>query len=351
MASEFKSLGWRLLYSRWRPEPIEKPGYSVLLMFPGDLPVFLNLAMEVVAAQDPKHMTDLLVIPDKMQGKYEQQWPAVRARWPHGSVRLVKLRPMEQRLARHKNNPHIYCWLQLIRGMEAARSSHALWHDADLFLINREVHRELYETAAARNMACFGMDPAAPYANPWFEARGIHHLVASYEMMMDVRWFRGFSPWEHRGQEIEINGESHVGDICYRPMIKTPAERCGWKKRDEDFVHFSYVIGTYRWFQNSKSGFEDERFKLLLVRLLVDAFDPQGWYEVPAAGELAKGLEDKNVRVTYLKPETRTNYAEFRGTLERLLSSGLLEKKKEELIRERVSPFDKALAWRLPAAA
>lgn len=345
IAKAIKAAGWRLLYSKWRPMPVENEGYTILLMFPGDLPVFLDIAMAVCARQNPEHLAEVLVIPDKMHRYYGTHWESIRKQWPRGPIRLVRLRPFEQRFAGFRNSPHTYCWLQLIRGMEQARSTHALWHDADLFILNRNLLKEQYETCAARKMAFFGLDPAAPYARPWFEARGIHHIVASYEMMMDVEWFRRFAPWEHRGHEMKVNGEWHVGDITYRSQIRTPPERCGWQNRDDDFVHFSYVIGMYRRFQNSRGVYEDKGFKVLLVRLLIDAFDRSGWsYEAPQIRELAKGLKDPTSRVTYLQTETRREYPEFRQKLERLLTSGLFDGAVVSSLRAGIRPFDEAFA-------
>jgi hypothetical protein len=117
---------WRLLYSNWRPAKIEQEGYSILLMFPGDLPVFLNLALEVCAAQNPQHLVEVLVIPDKMHDVYERKWESIRSRWPHSPIRLVKLGPLEQWYANHRNSPFHNCWLQMIRGLEQVRSTYAL---------------------------------------------------------------------------------------------------------------------------------------------------------------------------------------------------------------------------------
>ena len=186
----------------------------MLLMVPGDLPVFQRIAMDVCAKQDQTYLEDLLVIPDQMSPALEAHWEDIERAWCGKSIRLVRFNAKDRWVVKRARNPHISIWLQMVRGMEAARTTHAVWHDADLFISHPSMLRDLYEHAAAHNMACWGIDPQSPIFKEWFYSRGIQHIVASYEMMMDVEWFRSFEPWEHR-RPVTVNGETHGGDITY----------------------------------------------------------------------------------------------------------------------------------------
>jgi len=347
-----KSVFWKMFYSRWNA-PVDQlePGYTLLLMVPGDLPVFLRLAMEVCRRQDPAHLVETLVIPDKLSDGLMDRWRDLRREWPHGSIRLVQLGWLDRQLTNRRNDPHINCWLQVIRGIEQARSTYALWHDADLFITNRSMLRDLYEHASANNMAFWGIDPQSPIFREWYYQRGIRHIVASYEMMMDVAWFRSFKPWEHR-RHVVIDGDVHQVDITYYSQVRTPPQRNGWKRRPDGFIHFSYVIGTYRWFQQAfRKGqpFADKAFKLLLVRLLVDAFDSTDWpYEVPTAEVMAKGLTDASQPVTFLDEQNHEWYPRFRKKLAELLHCDVMDETRRLAVAERIRPFDKHFCWTAP---
>lgn len=334
---------WKWFYGQWsKPlaEPI--PGYTILMMIPGDLPVFLKIALEVCATQNPDHLVETLVIPDKLM----KGFPELLATWGKdysiSPIRLVNLKPPEQLITRYQNNPHINCWLQVVRGVEAVRTTHALWHDADLFICEPEFLKTHYETCLQRHLACLGVSKAW---DTWYQEQGLGHLTSTWELIFDANWMRSFKPWEHRGHDGIVAGKPHTFDITFFPQCQTPPERIDRHQKEWGFVHFNYVIGTYRWFQRSKQSFEDENFRVLLVRLLIDAYDRSGWsYEVPSVEDLIKGASDGSNRVTYLQERTRQQYPEFRSKLQRLIESGLLDEEKASILQDGVRPFDRAFA-------
>lgn len=108
-------------------------------------------------------------------------------------------------------------------------------------------------------------------------------------------------------------------------------------------LHFNYVTGTYRLFQKSKGSYEDNSLRLLLVRLLIDAYDRSEWvYEIPSINDLAKGITDKSNRITYVQEQTRQRYSEFRPKLQELIECGILGDERASIIQDEVRPFDKA---------
>src|SRR5581483_1707829 len=150
----------------------------------------------------------------------------------------------------------------------------------------------------------------------------------------------------HLGHDNVFRGERHTFDTTLFAQCHTPPERIDFQEMQGGYVHFNYVISTYRFFQKSTAPFEDSHFRILLVRLLIDAFDKSGGtYEAPCSADLAKGLLDPMNRVTYLKKETLDHYPEFRTKFQELLRSPLLDSSQAEILRAGIRPFDEALRW------
>jgi len=68
-----KATLWKWLYAQWsQPATEPVPGYTILLLVPGDLPVFLKIALETCARQNSKHLIETLVIPDKWMPGFDK---------------------------------------------------------------------------------------------------------------------------------------------------------------------------------------------------------------------------------------------------------------------------------------
>lgn len=332
---------WRWFYRRWDEAVVEPTnGYTVLLPVPGDLPVFLKIALEVCTTQDPEHLYEILVIPDKsIQGFSELLEKWIR-NYSISPTRLINLKFPEQLITRYQNDPNSNHFLQIIRGTNQVKTTHALLHDADLFITEPSFMKTHYEVCTKSNLACLGVSPVW---DSWYEEQGIDHLVATWELMFETAWVRSFQPWKHRGHNDIIIGKQHTFDTTLWPQCQTSPERISRHQKEWGFIHFNYVISTYRWFQRSKSSFEDIHFRLLLIRLLINAYDRSGWsYKVPLLDELKKGITDKSNRVTYLSEQTQQNYSEFRSKLGKLIESGLIDDEKSSILSDGVQPFDRA---------
>src|SRR3954453_18964664 len=102
-----KSIIWKALYGRWRPPPVAPvPGYSLLLLLPGDLPFFLDIFLRVFAGKRTDSLVEALVLPDLIPPGFRARFERFRQLWTHGEVRLVPLKPMDQLLVRLARNPH-----------------------------------------------------------------------------------------------------------------------------------------------------------------------------------------------------------------------------------------------------
>jgi hypothetical protein len=143
----FKSLYWETAYSKWKKGPESKvPGYSILMMVPGDLPVFLKIAFEVCAAQNPEHLVEVVVIPDKIPVGFVDYFNNLKKKWKNSPIRMVQLNPVELFLTKKLNNPRMNNWLQSFRGCNSVASTHVLWHDSDLFIADKDFLKKHYES-------------------------------------------------------------------------------------------------------------------------------------------------------------------------------------------------------------
>jgi hypothetical protein len=337
---------YRLLYPSWRgARPADEPGYSLLLPVPGDLPVFLRIALEVCGAQDPEHRVETLVLPDGTPPGFARAYERAARNWDGGPLRLLPLRRSERAVARWRKNPHLNHWMQLMTGVRAARATHAVWHDADLFVDDPQFLRGHYERCRDRRLAGLGLSEAW---DDWYRRHGLDHVVSTWEMVVEVPWARSFAPWEHRGHDGEVDGRPVTFDTSFRPQTRTAPERIGLTDAPPRFVHFNHTICRYREFQRARQrgrAWEDRTFRVLLVRLLADVFDDSGWeYEAPPVTELLRGLEDPAAPVTYRAPETRDGYAAFRAQLDELADARLIGAARADALRAAVAPFDAQLA-------
>ncbi|NJL63995.1 MAG: hypothetical protein HC903_21880 [Methylacidiphilales bacterium] len=331
---------WKWLYSNWETSSDRPtPGYTILLPVPGDLPVFLKIALEICSNQKPDNLVETIVIPDQSVPGFKELLQEWTKDYSISPIRLVNPKPLEQFISAYKNHPHHNYASQVIRGINATRSTHALLHDADLFITKDTFLNIHYEKCSNFHLSCLGVSPVW---DSWYKEQGICHLTATWELIFDVNWARSFKPWEHRGHDNEIDGKPHTFDVTLLPQCKTSPELVQYHQEEWGFVHFNYVICTYRWFQKSKGSFEDDSFRILLIRSLINAFDKSDWkYDVPELDELVRGITDKSNCVTYTQQRTRENYVEFRSKLQTLIDSQLLNEEKASILTDSVGDFDK----------
>jgi hypothetical protein len=134
--------------------------------------------------------------------------------------------------------------------------------------------------------------------------------------------------------------------VTLAAQARTDPSLCSRLDAADDFVHFQWVIGKYRHFQrNAPKPFEDDRFTLLLIRLLTDALveDANAQTDVPPVDELMHGLSNDKARVTYRSQDTRDAYPEFRRLLDRIVPGPLVDDAAAAVIEERLRLFDEAL--------
>jgi hypothetical protein len=340
---------WRAAYRRWARPAVDElsPGYTVLMPVPSDLPVFLRLALANVTAQDATGRAEILVIPDRPNTSIAAAFQACRAESGADDLRLVELPRVGRTLGRlSRAKPGTNYFLQVHAGVTAVTTTHAVLHDADLFLTDGHFLARHHRRCAERGLACLGVSPAW---DDWLREHAYDHVVATWELMFDVRWMRSFQPWRHRWHSGWLDGQWHGFDVTLYPQARTRPDLCELHPDAEgSLVHFNWVIGVYRNFQRSHGRpMEDDRFTMLLIRLLTDALEPARGgppvaIDVPGADELVRGLTDPSRPVTYRDEQTGANYAAFRARLRRLYHAPLFDERAVEVIEQRLTSFDAA---------
>ena len=331
---------WRARLGRW---PVFSPtaageGYTLLVPVPGDLPVFLRVALAVLRHQQADHRVETLVIPDVVTPAVREIVEQTRADWP-GPLRLQPLPVPERWVLPRLNNPGRNHALQLITGTAHSRVSHIVLHDADLFLMEPDILERQYATCAKRRLACLGVSPVW---DPWFAAHD-RYPAATWELCARADWLKSFVPALHMAHENELFGERHAFDTTLYPQAITHPDLIGIEP-STDIVHFNYVISNYRFFlRNMQNSFTDNRFLLLFVRLLVELFDASRSreYRLPSLIDLGTCLGRREAEIAFPSgKEGPERYRRFREQLERILSGPWANTDQRQMAIEGLKPFD-----------
>jgi hypothetical protein len=331
------------MYSSWlAPRKDLVPGYTLLLPVPADLPVFLQIAINSLANQDLTHLRDVLVIPDQPSASFARAYNEIIKHQPLLPTRLIQMSSLDKLVGRLSKSPNLFHFLQLLYGVNNTSTTHVMLHDADLFLRPGSFLRDQFELCRGRSLSILGLNPRQK------ESKNAGRLlVGTWEMMATVEWFKRFTPYQHRGRPRLFNGELRKFDTTLFPQNLTNPDEIGFNTSTQNFVHFRFVISTYRMYKTSQGPYEDKNFKILLIRLLIDSLQGTRWeYDVPTLESCISGLEGRDKRISYTSPEAAANYHHpFRARIERLLNLGTLNSEQTRTIRESVRSFDERFRY------
>ena len=322
----------RHAYSAWAPETDQlEDGYTVLLPTPADLPVFFDLAMEVLSHQNKALLREIVVIPDWPSPSFEAYLKERCRSYEGMPVRTVSLKSIDKwawRLTKSITTRH---FTQLLRGIDALRTSHAIIHDCDLFLPPGNFLLEQYLTCTQEGLSVYGLDVRRSLARTDRE-----EFVATWEMTFSTKWFRSFPPYQHKGQMAVVNGIRQEFDTTLLPQYLSRAESIGWRDRSNEYFHFNYVIASFRNFMTGRGYVPAYSLKLFLIRTLVDAFDRTGWtYRgLPEQSEFLAGMHGLRELVAD-NALGKTTLVEFAKKLGGLAASGVFSAEKSRFITER----------------
>lgn len=329
---------WAGRFATWPAPTPSTPGYSLLMPVPGDLPVFLELALAVAATQNATHRVETIVTPDQPTKQVVEAIEARRDGW-QGDLRLELLPRPERELLPRLGNPGHNHGVQLITGVTAASGSHIILHDADLFLLEHDALEKHYAATVEGNFAVSGVSPVW---DPWFAEQGVD-LVATWELCARRDWLRSFPPHMHMGHVAELREQQHVFDTTLHPQSVTDPRLVALRDQGDSIVHFNYVISTYRHYQKARDGFVDSQFRILLIRLFVDLFaEVEAKYDLPSLTELKSGIGGSGEKVCYPapSPETVTTYQDFRAKVQKILNGPWTSPERSRAAAKALSHFD-----------
>ncbi len=336
----FGTKALRLAYRSWDlKETGSRTGYTILLPVPHDLPVFLQVALLNIAAQDPSHLNEILVIPDYPSKSFRNLYRDMAAKYESLPLSLVEMGVADRFIGKLGNSPGGNHFLQLINGIEAASSTYLLFHDADLFLAPGQFLKNRYTECVDLELSALGVE-LPPHKNHNVVK---NHMVATWELMVKRAWLLRFQPWEHKSQYRRLAGTRSRFDTTLWPQFRTEAFEFGRRAMDS-FVHFGNVISTYRRFLKARKPYEDSRFKIFLIRLLSDAMSADRSIQngqIPTFSDCVAGLRNKGT-VSYLSDAAKVNYLDFRHDMESLLNLGVLPEQGIQKLSEQLKVFDEA---------
>jgi hypothetical protein len=337
-----KRAAWRTLYPRWRGGTDAAEGYTILIPVPGDLPVFTHLALAGLARQDPDGRTEIIVIPDRSTPDFASTLAQSAALFPPGVVRPARIGARARAIQRVSGDPSLNHFFQLFHGITAARTKYAVLHDVDLFINDVGFLAERYRRCRDDGLACLGLELV--FNDEWYERHGLGPVLATWELMFEIDWLRAFPPWQAHLHYRNVNGGVHMFDTMDYPQVHIPSERRRLAEAPDAFVHFRQVITVFRRFQLADGRpYEDVRFRLLLIRLLMDAFGgSDSRLPPPPVDELARGITDASAPVTYRSPGIEANYSSFRLMLGFVTAGPLVDPDRAERIERALAPFDAA---------
>jgi hypothetical protein len=336
-----KRLLLQVLYPRWggAAGPL-KDGYSILLPMPSDLPVFYKIAMRVLSRQKLGNANDVIIIPDNPRPAFRDMVDQDRSGQTTRPVILEESTGLKRAVARLYNRPNHYHWSQIVRGVRRSGSRYALLHDADMFLLEEDFLEDHYAAALQRNLKVLGISPAW---DPWFAQNGLDHVTATWEMLASVEWFRSFPPILFHGHTNRLGGRTHTFDTTYYIQCLTPPPSIARRECGSAFIHFNWLISGYRWFLKHLKGYCDDRFIIMLLRLLIDEFDSErGYTLVPSWEEIAGRISD--VRGSRFYPPIESHggtYRMMRAKIGDLFRSPLVTRAGRDSIDRKLEAFDR----------
>jgi hypothetical protein len=306
--------------------------------------VFFKIAMAVIAKQDLKNCYEVLVVPDRFQSNFAEIFESERLTiGQQVNLRLHQPGAVDALIAQSAQGNSIH-WFQLIRGIGETKSTHAILHDVDAFLLTSGFFERLYDCCTTFMYSCLGVDHVWNIKD--LAKHGYNQINATWELTVNVEWLQQWPPTSIYGTTVSLNGDEILADTLVAMQMETPPERLGKIDVQDSFVHFGYVISAYREFQRTPH-FLDEYFRILLIRLLIDAFDPEdSTYDVPSILQLKMGISTESERVSYVSPGAARHYKHFRKRLERLMNCGLLSDTQIGGMRSAVEPFDEEFSRR-----
>src|SRR5690606_447659 len=124
---------------------------------------------------------------------FRAHFRAAAAGWPEGRMRLCEPTLLDRVVRPLLRKPSLIHWLQLVAGVRTMRSTHAIVHDVDLFMLEPGFLRSLFETCRDGGLACVGC-ASVPASAPWSALPEFAHVVTLWELTFAAAWMREGPP-------------------------------------------------------------------------------------------------------------------------------------------------------------
>lgn len=337
---------YQVLFNSWRSSMKNlRPGYTALLTVPHDLPIFLEIALRNIAAQDLHSLVEILVIPDQPSAEFRNLFEVSKKKYELPPLRLIEMNMRDKLVGRLNNTPAWYHFLQLKNGAEAANTTHLLFHDADLFLAPGDFLESRFRECVEKKLSALGVDLPPHRGGNNFVSQ---YMVATWEMMATREWLMRFKPIQHKSNFRYLDGRKVRFDTTLWPQYQTdPTEFALHGMDAHTYVHFGNIVTTYRKFRRARKPYEDTRFRVLLIRLLIDAMGSEAAQNiyVPSIEECVAGIDGKSRTVSYAESKTASIYKGFRDQIRGLSGLNVLAEAAIDSIEKSIRPFDEAFQY------
>jgi len=295
--------------------------------------------MKVLSHQNIRNANDVIVVPDNPCRAFYEMVLRDKSRNITVPVIFAERTRLKRIVARAYNRPNHYHWTQIVSGVECSRSSRVLLHDADMFLLADNFLEDHYAYSLQKDLKVLGISPAW---DSWFSENGYGHVTATWEMLFKVEWIRSYPPVLFHGHTNRIGGLTHTFDTSYYVQCLTDPSSIAFCESSSSFIHFNWLISGYRWYVKRRTDYCDERFIIMLLRLLIDEFDPRGGYRlIPTWEAMVKQIQERQGPVSFPPSNTHSPaYRNMRKKIGSLFSSSLFTKTGRDSIDQKLKPFD-----------
>jgi hypothetical protein len=332
----------KFFYAYWHnKDRILEDGYTLLVPTPSDLPVFIEITIDVISKQNQSWLKEIIVVPDWPSKKFEAYFEGRKDHIHSVPMRLVNIDLKDKlawKLTKSVNTRH---FTQLIKAVDSLKTKHAIIHDADLFLIPGNFLLEQYLHCRDNNLNVYGLDIRKSFARD-----DRKEFVATWEMTFSTKWFLSFRPSKHKGQLTKVNGIYQEYDTTLLPQYLTDVSKISWRNRENEYFHFNYTICGYRCFINKIDYKPSYSLTLFLIRTLIDAFGLMEWnyHQVPEHIEfiemrhgLKELLADKN--------NGRRLVQDFFKKIDGILKNNIFSAEKAHFIERRANELIQAIKF------
>lgn len=253
--------------SHWTPLKEPRSGYTIIIALPWQSWELTSIPLLALKRARRTRCAEIILAvnaSEKSMLRRHGQWKIASMVKAFGSLspRIVYCTARQEVLARRVKWDGLDRWLNLVNGLSLTRTRHALLHDPETILIDREFCERHFDIATAGNHTFTGIQRDVRH-----ESERSTDLLMTIELMIDVAAIRSlFSPvdlyhrvWVHDGQRIQ---SELLGDAQWR---LPDASRILHEVRPDQIVSLSPLISQWSAMKHATPQFTPQRSTPLLA--------------------------------------------------------------------------------------